>query len=89
MILTVLAAAIICGPNVSTHPDGRDGVAVYVDAPGPDVITVDVTDGHSRHHKLIQQVPARSGGAEFDFSRIGPNPTVQVTSKNLGVCEAQ
>lgn len=87
MIISLLAAAVICGPNVSTHPDGRDGIDVYVSAPGPDVVTVDVLGREGYHYRLTQQITRHGVGAEFDFGETAPVSQIVVSSKALGVCE--
>jgi hypothetical protein len=70
----VLTASTTCDSHVArAYPDGRDGTAVYVAAPGPDVVTVDIngaTYTKTDHRRLSQQVTKRGSGAYFDFAQL-------------------
>jgi len=83
-----LAAPTVCDPSTATaYPNGRTGVAVYVNAPGPDVVTVNVAGGHDYAFRLVQQVPKRYGGARFDFGNTWGTHTISVTTNHLGTCQ--
>lgn len=72
---------------VTTTPDGLDGIAIFVESPGPDRIEVSIVDQMIKTHRLFQQVPAKSSGATFNFPEIHDGPVgVVVNSDKRGVC---
>ncbi|HEY0577522.1 MAG TPA: hypothetical protein VGD73_25750 [Pseudonocardia sp.] len=59
------AATRTCDPDmVTVHPTADSGVALFITAPGPNFVQVDVRDAFN-HRRLFQQVPPRSSRAEF------------------------
>lgn len=83
-----LPNSAVCAPTRATaYPDGEQGVAVYVNAPGPDVVAVDITGGVVGHRHLSQQVTRLHGsGAEFDSPYSAPADSIIVSTDKLGVC---
>jgi len=79
----------LCDPRmVTTHPDGRNGTAVLVNAPGPDVVSVSLIPMSGRRIHQVQQVTLRGTGARFDFGDSNPAYAVVVSTNKLGLCEA-
>ncbi|MDT7647996.1 MAG: hypothetical protein QOC75_4996 [Pseudonocardiales bacterium] len=89
--------AIVCDPAVAlASVDGRHGVAVVVNLPGPAVVELDVVGGDRRGDRrdihLWQQVTRRDHGARFDVPQLYPVYSVSVTAQvqdtsNIGTCE--
>lgn len=79
-----------CGGSVVvTTLNGRNGVAVFVRAPGPDVIQVDVnSEVKSDHRHLSQQLTKNHDGAEFSFAQLQTADSIIVNTRRNGVCEA-
>jgi hypothetical protein len=89
--------AIVCDPAVAlASVDGRHGVAVVVNFPGPAVVELDIVGGDSRGDRrdihLSQQVTRRDHGARFDVPQLYPVYSVSATAQvqdtsNIGTCE--
>lgn len=77
----------ICGSWLTVRPTTFNGVALDVNIPGPDTITVDLWGSFDEHRRLFQQVTRNSPGANFmawDFSyKI---TAIEVTIKNGAHC---
>jgi hypothetical protein len=73
--------------GATAYPDGRNGVAVYVTVPGPEVVNVGVV-GQGRPRHLRQQITKRANGARFDFPNVAPVNSITVDMEKAGVvCE--
>lgn len=83
----------ICDPAVAVASvDGRHGVAVVVNFPGPAIVELDVIGGDGRDVHLSQQVRRRDTGARFDVPQLHPVASISVTAQvtntaNIGTCE--
>jgi hypothetical protein len=81
---TSASAATQC--DVTTYPNGNDGLAVYVNASGPDRVSVDLISDIGRHNHAEMQVTQRAGGAMFAFPQVGTPRSLEVSSRKLGSC---
>jgi len=77
----------MCDPGRAiAYPNGDNGAAVYVNAPGPDVVTVDVIADGGYDFRLVQQVTKRSSGAQFDFGNTWGTYSITVMTDRYGIC---
>jgi len=80
-----------CGGSVVvTTLNGRNGVAVFVRSPGPDVVQVDVNSQVKTDHRhLSQQLTKDHDGASFSFSQLQTADSIMVNTRRNGVCSAR
>ncbi len=84
-----LVASTACDPSVvTTSPDGRGGVAVFVHNMGAGVVTVDATSNIRRDHRVVQQqITKRGVGAQLALSGLDAT-SLTVSIRNRGTCDA-
>ena len=83
-----LTGAPICDPgSVRVSPTAESGVALFVTAPGPNFVQIDVRDAFN-HRRLFQQVTAKSSGAEFAMwgDHMFSYRQIDVKLRNGGTC---